>query len=308
MSKAEEAEIAHLEAERVRAIAEAEKIRKETDHLEKELRQRWYSARLLVQSAIGGVVGAALMAAWAIGYLQPIMQKDNLIAAKENQIAKLQLEYERAEAKKREEALKRDAAITKRSLSELSSQNRQIERRLESDSIALAALRTRFEEQAAELDRLSQDAPAESERALTRLANESQANAGQIGGVLEALEAERQLAGERSKALGDSLAVASLREAVFKVLDRSDGGSSYFLRLRSDGFAGYNFDGPSNFAFDVEPAVWAFQDGSLSIKWAHGDVQTYAISNVAENEFVGTTQDGETQRIVRIRNVVTGAR
>lgn len=68
-----DAEHQRLVSETAKNEAERLKLELERKEIEKRLQQRWFSGRIIIQSAIGGLVAAALLATWGIGYLRPIL-------------------------------------------------------------------------------------------------------------------------------------------------------------------------------------------------------------------------------------------
>jgi hypothetical protein len=67
-----ESEIAKNKADQQKSEIEAEEIRK-------RLNQKWYKSRIFVQTGIGAIVAAALIATWFVGFFEPILSyKQNL--------------------------------------------------------------------------------------------------------------------------------------------------------------------------------------------------------------------------------------
>lgn len=67
-----------MAAELLKVEEEARKARIDADAAEIDLSRKqrgWFSGRVVIQSTIGGLVAAGLLAAWGIGYLQPILEK-----------------------------------------------------------------------------------------------------------------------------------------------------------------------------------------------------------------------------------------
>jgi len=74
-----ESEIAKNGAEKTKPNLEAEEVQKRSS-------QRWYSGRIFVRAVVGGIGASALIAAWMIGYFQPILSKKQELAELNNQI------------------------------------------------------------------------------------------------------------------------------------------------------------------------------------------------------------------------------
>jgi len=81
-----EAEMRRIESETAKNEAERRKFIAEAEEVEKRVRQKWYFNELFVKWVLGGVVAAALVAAWCITYLNPILNKKQELAKIENAI------------------------------------------------------------------------------------------------------------------------------------------------------------------------------------------------------------------------------
>jgi hypothetical protein len=77
-------EIRRIESEIAKNRAEEKKLTAETQEVERRLSQKWYSGVSLAKWVAGGIVLAGLLAAWIIGYFQPILQKEQEVTKLEN--------------------------------------------------------------------------------------------------------------------------------------------------------------------------------------------------------------------------------
>jgi chromosome segregation ATPase len=139
-----ESEIAKNNAECGKFTAEADK-----------LRQRWYSGRSLFQAIIGGIVASALLATWIIGYLQPILTKNEEVVKLElkrlelaNTIQSHLNELQRQENDRKTKSILADNERAKVELTSLATQNSRLH-------LAQAEYETRLREQQTVLNDLA---------------------------------------------------------------------------------------------------------------------------------------------------------
>ena len=98
-------EIRRIESETAKNEAERKKAELEAKALKKQLDQKWYSSRILVQAGVAGIVVAGLLAGWMIGYLGPLLEKNNELAKLENEIQRRANTIQRDDNEKRTKQL-----------------------------------------------------------------------------------------------------------------------------------------------------------------------------------------------------------
>lgn len=121
-------ETRRLETEILKNKAESEKLAIEAREIEKRLGQRWFSWKILIQSAVGGVVGSALLAAWLIGYFSPVLSAKQEIAKLENEKLKIQAEKQREENDRIQKQLQELRSTLEEQLESLKKQNEALQK------------------------------------------------------------------------------------------------------------------------------------------------------------------------------------
>ena len=122
-TKFEDIEARRLEAEIKKNTAESKKLSIEAIEIEKRLTQRWFSLKVMIQSAIGGIVGAALLAAWLISYFSPVLSAKQELAKLDNAKLKIILETAKEKNDRTENQLQEIRDTVKVQLESLKEQN-----------------------------------------------------------------------------------------------------------------------------------------------------------------------------------------
>jgi hypothetical protein len=120
----EEQERQCLDATIRRIEAEQKKLELETQELQQRLSAKWYSTKHVVQSVVGGIVASALLAAWLVGYFQPILRKQQEIDSLETKRLSIELGL-------REQDLKQQQIEAKRTTDTLASERDESKAELE---------------------------------------------------------------------------------------------------------------------------------------------------------------------------------
>jgi hypothetical protein len=122
-TKFEDIEARRFEAEIKKNTAESKKLSIEAREIEKRLTQRWFSLKVMIQSAIGGIVGAALLAAWLISYFSPVLSAKHELATLDNAKLKIILETQKEKNDRMQNQLQEVQATLKVQLESLKEQN-----------------------------------------------------------------------------------------------------------------------------------------------------------------------------------------
>lgn len=117
-----------LQSEMARNRAERRKLLLEALETRQRLRRRWYQRKYLFESVIAGLVAAGLLVAWYVEYFSPILRSEVKLQSIKNEVAEL-----------------RNA--------ELSNENKELKRRLESDIIDFVLNSQEFVRTLEELER-----------------------------------------------------------------------------------------------------------------------------------------------------------
>jgi hypothetical protein len=122
-TKFEDIEARRFEAEIKKNTAESKKLSIEAREIEKRLTQRWFSLKVMIQSAIGGIVGAALLAAWLISYFSPVLSAKHELATLDNAKLKIILETQKEKNDRMQNQLQEVQATLKVQLESFKEQN-----------------------------------------------------------------------------------------------------------------------------------------------------------------------------------------
>lgn len=74
------------ELEALKLKAEIEKIKSENDEIKKRISHGIWNTKTIIQTTVAGIVAAALISAWLVGYFQPIMGKKQELFELQNKI------------------------------------------------------------------------------------------------------------------------------------------------------------------------------------------------------------------------------
>lgn len=145
-----DAEIRKLESETAKNEAERKKLTLEAEEADNRLRQKWYSKRIIVQALVGGVIASALVAAWMISYLQPLLSADLERLQLENTIEKHRNELRSQDNERRTKALEKENESNRNELESIAAQNEVLQ-------AEQAELRRRAEALQARMEKFSRD-------------------------------------------------------------------------------------------------------------------------------------------------------
>lgn len=118
------AELARLHAETEKNEAERRKLTLEGDEIETRLKAKWFEGAHSAQGIVAGIVAAALLSAWLVGYFQPLLKKGQ-------ELASLELKRLEVEIKLKEQALTQQQAETTRVTELLAKENERVRSELQ---------------------------------------------------------------------------------------------------------------------------------------------------------------------------------
>lgn len=133
-----EAEQDHrTKAEIARIEAEAAKLLAERNEIEKRLNERWYTGRYFIQAVIAGIAASGLIVGWVKTQLEPILTAKNDRAAIEIEVGKKSNELEALRNQISQEKLRKELSELSRNNQDLLQQQEQLRRLAESKTQAL---------------------------------------------------------------------------------------------------------------------------------------------------------------------------
>ncbi len=123
----DEYQIKKLESESERNDAERRKILKEMEVIDKRLHERIYTSKNILQAVVGGIVAAALISAWGIGYLKPILERNKELATIENKILSNKIERQKQLNVIEREKIATENSQYKKQLENIIAKNRELQ-------------------------------------------------------------------------------------------------------------------------------------------------------------------------------------
>ncbi len=193
METKEQAEIQQLNSEAERNKAEEKKLELETLELQKRLNQKWFSGRVFIEATIGGVVGAALLAAWLIGYFNPILSAKHELVRLENSRLAVQIEKERENNERVREHLEKQRQQHKSQLKKFAAQNEELQKALEGAEKHAKTLKIQLQNRIEQYKQLTNSQATESEqKAYEKLASDAKAEIAQLKSHIQSLQTEKE--------------------------------------------------------------------------------------------------------------------
>lgn len=125
----------------MRDRAEARKLELEASLLARKLREPWYKGRYFVQSIVGGVVCAGLLATWGVGYFSPLMNKKQELAQLESRRRELLVQIQEVKNERERQALVSVMDAARLEVAELARQNQGLDSQLTSVEGLLTSVR-----------------------------------------------------------------------------------------------------------------------------------------------------------------------
>lgn len=119
-----------LESEIQMNMIQSQKLSIEAKEIEKRINQKWFNWRILMQSAVGGIVGSALLAAWLVGYFNPVLSAKHEIAKLENEELKIEAQKQKRENEEIQKQLQDMQSTFEEQLKSTQNQNETLQKTL----------------------------------------------------------------------------------------------------------------------------------------------------------------------------------
>lgn len=202
-----ESEIARNEAERKKLNLDANK---------------WF---ISLKYLIAGIVAAALITAWGIGYLKPILKKNNELSDIENRILAAENIEQKNRIEEHQKELEEREKLYQEDLKSLDSINSAIKIQQKESAKLVSNLQDRLNKVSREYNRLAQKQQTnESERIrYAKLANETKEEALALKFNLNNVRATQQKTEKRTIEISEKLLSSNLINSCWKVVKFEDG-------------------------------------------------------------------------------------
>ena len=206
-----------IEAEIRRNEAEEKKLLNEAEEIKKRLDWKFLPPRIVIQAVLAGIVAAGLLAAWGIGYLKPIILKNNELATLENKI----LASENKNAKELNEAQRKELEKLNEQatneLKQLKAQNSELQQQQQNSAKLIADLKSKLEQISVEYKELSENlGTTETERTKYKeLASATRKEIDNLKSELDRLQIASTRTKRRSQTLSDRLITAVLADTIW---------------------------------------------------------------------------------------------
>ena len=228
-----ESEIAKNEAERIKLIRESEEVGK-------RLSQKWYSARFLIEAVVGGIVVAALMTAWGIGYLQPILLKRQEVARLKNELLKVENRLQAQRNERETEALTIENESIKKELASLLLQNETLQKRQEILTKRAEALQEQLRDISSQYAALAQqqELTSKARDRFSRLAKDADLQTQELQDEIQRLQTAQKASATRSEQITRQLNTRAIRGTEILIVygkDRASDAKEIASRLRDLG-------------------------------------------------------------------------
>ena len=175
-----------IESEIAKSKAEQHKFELEAEEIRKRLNQNWYKSRIFVQTGIGAIVAAALIAAWFVGFFEPILSYKQNIERLKSSMLSLENERQKLENKAQQEDNERITNSLREELASLQRDNKSFLEALAKSKQQAEAQKARLETTRSELREHSQKPTAGEKR--TQIAAREQMYGKQIESVAQRIQ------------------------------------------------------------------------------------------------------------------------
>lgn len=182
------------EIEKLRIQAEVEKLQLESKEIEKKLKSSVGTRRFLVEGVVGGIIAAALLAAWLIVYLKPIISaKSDLaeITSKIHEAKAKSLSEEKSRLEEVQRKIEKSKIEAEKQAQKLININSELLNQQEQSKAKISDQRRELERIASEVKRLTTTlGTSESEKVeLRNLATKTQSEIARLSEVREKISA-----------------------------------------------------------------------------------------------------------------------
>lgn len=192
MENKEQAEIQQLQSEAERNKAEKKKLELETLELQKRLKQKWFSGRIFLQASIGGVVGAALLVAWLVGYFSPILLAKHELVGLQNSKLAMEAERDKKNNERLRERLEKQRKQYKSQLKQLLEKNSEFQKAQTEAEKRANTLKKQLKGRKDQYDEFAKTQVSESERQrYEKLAEDTKVEIAQLKTRIQVLNIEK---------------------------------------------------------------------------------------------------------------------
>lgn len=277
-----------------REQAELRKLELESAEIERRLSKRWFEGRFVLEGLFGAVVTAGLLAAWLIGYFQPILNRKQEIASLDAVIQTKVNERQRLENEERTAVLELENKGIRDQLAALAAVNTSMQQQQAESERTAVALRERLITREQELGRLAQESAENSavRQRLTQLSDDARKEADSLQKRIEQLRADQVDTEARGKNINNSITANNLKETVWRrecPTCKENSSKLVFVNLRGDGKFTYSGKGPSDFGNCSRKCVWKVEGNRLILDWNDSfSVETFTFPRPDSAKVEGT--------------------
>lgn len=284
MENREQAEIQRLLSETEKNLAEKKKLELESAELRKRLNRNWFTGRAFIEALIGGVVGAALLAAWLVGYFGPILSAKHELARLENSKLKIEVEKEKENNERVREHLEKQRKQHESQLKQFAVQNNALKTSLEKAEKRAVALKEQLQDKIRQYDKVAR---TEADRTRFKtLAAEAKKEVAQVKAHIDSLQSEKEEAQARANQVYQQ--IGSLDNARYDIAvyglnapkDKYDSIRQFFLNRGYSIDRGYNYSRRPDWLAFNSTVFFYHKDTEQKAKQIAGE-----LSKIAESKF-----------------------
>lgn len=260
-----QSDIARLRAEEAKFLAEAQEI-------EKRNRSTVFTPKILLQSLVAGLVAAGLLVAWGIGYLKPILERNQELSRIENKI----LSAENRQQKVRNNEQKISLALLKKALGQdldqLQEENKKLQSQIDDSKTLSTTLKSRMEDLSRQYEQLSREKvlTASEKNQFEILAVEAQMEVANLRNELGELALAQDQAQANSRSISDQRLTTWLAGSQWAIREEDWDPPNHDLSLLPGGKVDW-ISAKTDAGRNAEHS-WAVDNGTLTIKINNGFV------------------------------------
>jgi hypothetical protein len=116
-----------LESDITKNKAEQQKFEIEAEEISTRLNQKWYEGRIFIQTGIGAIVAAAIITAWFVGFIEPILNYKQDIERLKNNMLSLENDKQMQQNKAQREDNEQLTSSLRKDLASLQKQNKAVQ-------------------------------------------------------------------------------------------------------------------------------------------------------------------------------------
>jgi myosin heavy subunit len=288
----EDADAQKLAAEVRQVNAQRRKTEFEALEIKKRISAPWYQGRFFLQAIVGAIVGSALLAAWLITYMQPILSRKQEIASLDAAIQSKLNEQQRLENEQRTKALAQENKTYSEQLASLSQLNSSLRQQQAEVERHASELQQTLIAQADQLNKLAKQKSA-AETQLSQLAKNTEAAGRSVQQQIAGIKADQGISEAQAKNITDSLIRNALKDTTWHWrCPTCTDPSEIYINLLGDGAFKFNYTEPTNFRSTPESSFWKVEDGKLIVSWNKNfSVDTLTFPSPTASKAEGTTSN-----------------